>query len=84
MKKEIKLYTLPYCPYSKGTKKLLDERGLEYIDIDLFRHDEIRYQLQTKTHSYTVPFIFIGDKFIGGYSELKELDSCGELKELLK
>lgn len=82
--KEIKLYTWPFCPYSKGARKLLNERGLEYTDIDIFRNDELRYQLQAQTHHYSIPFIFIGDTCIGGYEELKELDNGGKLKELLK
>jgi glutaredoxin 3 len=84
MKKEIKLYTWPFCPYSNGAKQLLDERGLEYIDVDIFKNDELRYQLQTQTHFYTIPFVFIGDTCIGGYKELKALDNSGELMELLK
>jgi len=84
MKKEIKLYTWPYCRYSNGAKKLLDERGLEYTDINIFNNNEMRRQLEAKTNHYSIPFIFIGDTCIGGYSELIELDHCGALKELLK
>lgn len=84
MKKEIKLYTWPHCPYCIGAKKFLDERGLEYIDVDIYKDNEMRRQLQRKTNHYSVPFIFIGDTFIGGFSELKEIDFSGKLKELLQ
>ena len=84
MKKEIKLYTWPFCPYSNGAKKLLDERGLEYTDVDIFKNDDLRYQLQAETHHYSIPFVFIGDTCIGGYSELKELDNCGDLKKMVE
>jgi len=84
MKKEIKLYTWPHCPYCKSAKKLLDDRGLEYTNIDIQNDVEMRRKLQEETNHYTVPFIFIGDKFIGGFSELREIDFSGELKKELE
>lgn len=84
MKKEIKLYTWKYCPYCKGALKFLDEKGLKYTDIDIQNDNETRRRLQKETNHYTVPFIFIGDTFIGGYSELREIDFSGKLKELLE
>jgi len=84
MKNEIKLYTWPHCPYSNGAKRLLNERGLEYTDVNIYHNNEIRNQLESKTNHYTVPFIFIGNTCIGGFAELQELDVRGELKELLK
>ncbi len=32
----------------------------------------------------TIPQIFIGDKHVGGYTELKALENKGELDKLLK
>ncbi|MBC3798638.1 glutaredoxin domain-containing protein [Acetobacterium tundrae] len=84
MKKEIKLYTWPHCPYSNGAKRLLNERGLKYIDVNIYQNNEMRNELEEKTNHYTVPFIFIGDSCIGGFEELQELDIRGELEELLK
>ncbi|MBK5243792.1 MAG: glutathione S-transferase N-terminal domain-containing protein [Eubacteriaceae bacterium] len=84
MKKEIKLYTWAHCPYCNGAKRFLDEKGLQYTDIDIYSNNELRRKLQEQTNHYTVPFIFIGDTFIGGFSELKELDFSGKLKELLQ
>jgi glutaredoxin 3 len=83
MKKEIKLYTWPFCPYSNGAKKLLDDRGIAYTDVDIFKNDDLRYQLQAETHHYSIPFVFIDDTCIGGFSDLKELDEKGELSTLI-
>jgi glutaredoxin 3 len=30
-----------------------------------------------------VPFVFIGETFVGGFSELKEIEFSGKLDELL-
>ncbi|MDD3306536.1 MAG: glutaredoxin domain-containing protein [Acetobacterium sp.] len=84
MKKEIKLYTLPSCPYSELAKTLLDERGLEYNDISIYYNDKMREQLEKETNHHGVPFIFIGDTCIGGYTELKDLDDCGKLTKMLE
>jgi glutaredoxin 3 len=40
--------------------------------------------LRERTGFRTVPQIFIGDHFVGGFQELTALDSSGKLKELLK
>ncbi|KNZ42977.1 glutaredoxin family protein [Acetobacterium bakii] len=84
MKKEIKLYTWAHCPYCKSAVRLLDDRGIKYTNIDIHNNIEMRRKLQEETNHYTVPFIFIGDKFIGGYSELRELDFSGDLKKELE
>ncbi|MDO9492897.1 glutaredoxin domain-containing protein [Acetobacterium sp.] len=48
MKKEIKLHTWPFCPYSNGAKKLLNERGIAYTDVDIFKNDDLRYHLDSR------------------------------------
>ncbi|WKY45616.1 glutaredoxin domain-containing protein [Eubacteriaceae bacterium ES2] len=84
MQKDIRLYIWNHCPYCRGAKRLLDEKNLQYQEIDIFRDDEMRKKLQDETSHYTVPYIFIGDQFIGGFSELRALDESGKLTEMLK
>ena len=38
---------------------------------------------QARTQWLTVPQIFVGDRFVGGYTELAALDASGELKRLM-
>jgi glutaredoxin 3 len=84
MKKVIKLFTWAHCPYCKAAIRLLDERGLNYSEIDIHNNSQKRRELQVETGHYTVPFIFIGETFIGGYSELRDSDFSGELKSMLE
>ncbi|HEY5537080.1 MAG TPA: glutaredoxin domain-containing protein [Acetobacterium sp.] len=84
MNKEITLYTWAHCPYCVGAKIFLDNKGLKYTEIDIHNNNEMRRKLQEKTNHYTVPFIFIGETFVGGFSELKEIDFSGKLKEMLQ
>ena len=45
---------------------------------------EDREALSAKTNGYrTVPQIFIGDNFIGGFDQLNQLNADGKLDELL-
>jgi glutaredoxin 3 len=81
--KEIKLYTWAHCPYCRGAKNLLEAKGLSYTETEIYNDEAKRKELQALTNHYTVPFIFIGDTFIGGFSDLKELEMSGKLDELL-
>jgi len=71
------IYTKPSCIYCDKAKYLLQEKGLEYEEIkitadnrqELF--DEI--SLLTGRAPTTVPQIFDGDNYIGGFNEL---DKC--------
>lgn len=79
------LYTTPTCPYCINAKILLEDKGVPYTNINI---NDItadgRAQLFEKTDGYrTVPQIFIGDTFIGGYDQLNALNQSGKLDEML-
>ena len=75
----IKIYSTSWCGPCKNAKRLLDERGLSYDEIDI---DEIgwnRDDLYDLTGGRTVPQIVINEKPIGGYGDLLKLDREGQL-----
>ena len=79
---EITLYTTPVCGYCQAAKRLLQQRGLTYKEVDLARDPELRMKLSQENNGYrTVPMIFIGPEFIGGYTELAALDRDGQLEQ---
>ena len=83
--KTVTLYTKPTCSYCIAAKELLDSKGIHYTDIAYgeLSADE-RAELSTKTNGYrTVPQIFIGDVFIGGYDQLNKLNRQAQLDSLL-
>lgn len=54
-------------------KKLLANNNLKYRELSLEgKTDELKNLIE-KTNHKTVPQIFINKKFIGGYTELKNL-----------
>lgn len=79
----IVIYTKTMCSYCHRAKELLDMKGAQYTEIDLFKDD--RYdEMVERSGRTTVPQIFINDKHVGGYDELLALDIKGKLDRLLK
>jgi len=85
MDRSVKIYTTPYCGYCVRAKRLLDELGVAYDEIDVARDHATRDWLVQETGGRrTVPQIFIHGRSIGGYDELRHLQRAGELTSLLE
>ncbi len=81
---KITIYTASYCPYCTKSKELLASKGLVFEEIDVTDDSAARQALVIKAEGRkTVPQIFIGDKGIGGFTDLSTLDQSGDLKILL-
>jgi len=78
------VYTKDNCPYCDRAKDLLKRKNIAFEEIHLSsdRFEEIE-ALMKRTNHRTVPQIFIGEMFVGGFNELNELDHKGELEKLL-
>jgi glutaredoxin 3 len=81
----VTLYTKDTCPYCINAKRLLDNKGVTYTEISVYDlSSEQRAEIAQKTNNYrTVPQIFIGDTFIGGFDNLNELNQTGKLDAML-
>jgi glutaredoxin 3 len=79
----ITMYTTRWCGYCVRAKALLEARGLGYEEINLDDDPGFRATLHDRTGGWTVPQILIGDRPIGGYTELWRLDREGRLDDLL-
>lgn len=78
------MYTTGFCPYCKMAESLLRAKGVQEIEkirIDL--EPQRRIEMMGKTGRRTVPQIYIGEKHVGGYDDLAQLDREGELTVLL-
>ena len=78
---KIVLFTWSYCPYCINAKKLLDEKNIPYAEHLIDDKPEKKQELYEKTGQDTVPYVFIDDELIGGYTELKQLDEEGKLEK---
>ncbi|TGO56346.1 hypothetical protein BOTNAR_0225g00030 [Botryotinia narcissicola] len=84
----VAVFSKSYCPYCNATKKLLTDLKANFYSIELDQVDDgsaIQSYLAEKTGQSSVPNIFIGQKHVGGNSDLqaknkKDLES--QLKDL--
>ena len=80
---KVEVFTTARCPYCGWAKRLLDKKGVAYeeirVDLDRAKLEE----LTARVKRTSVPQIFIGDRHIGGYDNMVELDQDGELDKLL-
>ena len=79
---QIRVYTTEYCPFCDMAKRFLNHQGLTFEEIDVSDEDE-KAKLKAKTGWRTVPQIFIDEELIGGYQEMMDLHSSGELSRKL-
>ncbi len=81
---KVTMYTTGFCPYCKMAESLLRAKGVQEIEkirVDL--EPQQRIEMMGKTGRRTVPQIYIGEKHVGGYDDLAQLDREGELAVLL-
>jgi glutaredoxin 3 len=79
------MYSTAVCPYCVMAERLLKSKGVEEIEkirVDL--DPEIRIAMMEKTGRRTVPQIYIGETFVGGFDDLSALDRAGKLDALLQ
>ena len=83
--KKVVIYTGPLCNFCSAAKHLLNKKKINYEEIDIGYDDKKREEMLKKTNgAKTIPQIFIGEKHIGGYVELRALDKDGKLNSLLE
>lgn len=65
------VYGRDNCPYCVKAKQLLEQKKVWWVYVDLAKNPEIRERMIKRGHK-TVPVIYNGYEFIGGYTELEE------------
>lgn len=79
------MYTKTFCGYCMAAKRFLKQREIEFEEINIQSNKTLREEMIERAEGrYTVPQIFINELGIGGYTELRALDSSGELDKLLE
>ena len=64
------VWSTPTCGFCTQAKRLLDSKGYTYEERVIgkgYTKDDL---LEVVPNAKTVPQIFVGDKYIGGYTEL--------------
>ena len=83
MSAPVVIYRTRICPYCVMAAQLFDRKGVAYEEIYLDGKPAERAALSQRTSWRTVPQIFIGDRFVGGFDDVARLDRRGELDLLL-
>jgi len=79
------MYLTATCPFCQSAERLLAQKGvrdLEKVRVDL--QPERRAEMTRKSGRYTVPQIWIGERYVGGCDDLYALEREGKLDPLLK
>ena len=83
--KKVVIYTGPMCNYCSAAKHLLNKKKINYIEFDIGIDSSKMQEMQERTKgAKTIPQIFIGETYVGGYDELKALETAGKLNSLLE
>lgn len=83
MKPEVLLYTTSWCPFCRRAKMLLQQKGVEWNELDIEADPTHRQAMIDTSRRTSVPQIFINGAHVGGCDELFELESKGELDKFL-
>ena len=83
MAAKIDMYATSSCRHCMDAREFLQEKGLEYEEYLLDLMPLEKDTMNKRCNQKSVPQIFINDQHIGGLSDLKLLDSSGELVKLI-
>lgn len=81
---EVTIYTRMMCGYCTASKRLLERKGIDYVEHDASFSPELRQEMIQKAGGRaTFPQVFIGATHVGGSDELHALEASGQLDALL-
>ena len=82
---KVEIYTTRHCGYCVRAKQLLQARGVAFEEHAIDGDGEARRHMMERAGGRrSIPQIFIGDRAIGGFMELYQLDREGQLDILLR
>jgi glutaredoxin 3 len=79
----VTIYTRQFCGYCSAAKRLLQQKGVAFEEIDATGAPERRSEMIARSGRFTFPQIFIGARHVGGCDDLYELQARGDLDQLL-
>jgi glutaredoxin 3 len=80
----VRIYTKIGCPFCARAKALLTRKGVVFEEIVVGDDPERRAWLAKISGQDTVPQVFAGERALGGFSDISELDRLGQLDVLTK
>jgi len=82
-KEKIIVYSSGHCPFTAKVNKLLNEKGLDFQQVNLSGDPDMRNLIADKAGQTTFPQVFVGDVHIGNCDQLYQLEEDGKLNSIL-
>jgi glutaredoxin 3 len=81
---DVVIYTRPFCGYCARAISLLNQKGVEFEEIEAGMDPKLRQEMVERSGGRnTFPQIFIGGQHIGGCDEMLALEHAGKLDPML-
>jgi glutaredoxin len=85
MASNVTVYGRTQDMWTDRARDLLERRRIPhaFVDLDDPAHASAETRLAAETRHHRTPYVFAGERFLGGYAELDELDRLGQLEPTL-
>jgi len=81
----VHIYTKRWCGFCHAASRLFESLGVAFREIPVDADPGLRWEVSARAGNWpTVPMIFIGDNFVGGYTEAAALHRKGRLLSLCR
>jgi glutaredoxin 3 len=80
---DVTIYTRPFCGYCARAVSLLNEKGVDFTEIEAGFDPAKRDEMVQRSGRNTFPQIFINGQHIGGCDDMMALERQGRLDPLL-
>ena len=74
----------PMCGFSARVVNILNQHSVVFQDVNILEDPEIRLRLSEYSNWPTIPQLFVKGELIGGCDIVMEMDSKGELGDVLQ
>ena len=72
------------CGFSAKVVNTLNSHSVVFQDVNILEDPEIRVRLSEYSNWPTIPQLFVNGELVGGCDIVMEMESKGELKDILK
>ena len=79
MTPKVIIYTTSTCPWCKKTKEFLQEKGIEYEEINVAGNQEAAHEMIQKSGQMGVPVLDINGEIVVGY-DIEKIKKALKLK----
>lgn len=71
MVKQVVVYSTPTCPHCVSVKKYLQDKNIDYKELNVAQDEEARAEMLEKTGRMAVPVVMVDEEIIVGFDKPK-------------